>query len=463
MVNPFLSSKNYDTKTAVMLERANITDIGNAVAYTDGERVFINTPENLEKILPAYDDNMLKLLLWHEQMHMEFKHHRRYFKYVETMEKSTEEIAEKFNISKEEVNIIMDILVHDWLLEKYPELTDTAKKNLAQLRYRNALKFTFKTYTLEEMLTEYADFKKDCPPTEGGQGEGESDEQEKSDEQEQQENQKSKSNKKQDTETQQQTTTSHSESQETEDEEEESEQESPAEHDQTDWSELDNRDSKEFITKQEGDDYIDKINELKNKKIKLAQLTQTLNGLVTTTNLRTYKTPSYAQTGQHTILKGRQPVKASLYLCFDASGSMSRQLEMFKSIISQSIPQAMQVPTEWFSGWIDRDDHAELIKRCKNPESRNHDYYKGTFKDFMPVYANNGYSDDGDRTIELCWKAEQMGYSPIGITDGGWSLSWSVDKLKELKRTILVGQCPNWLKQVQEINPKIQIINVEGV
>ena len=198
MVNPFLSSKNYDTKTAVMLERANIIDIGNAVAYTDGERVFINIPENLEKILPAYDDNMLKLLLWHEQMHMEFKHHRRYFKYVETMKKSTEEIAEKFNISKEEVNIIMDILVHDWLLEKYPELTDTAKKNLAQLRYRNALKFTFKTYTLEEMLTEYADFKKDCPPTEGGQGEGESDEQEKSDEQEQQENQKSKSNKKND-------------------------------------------------------------------------------------------------------------------------------------------------------------------------------------------------------------------------------------------------------------------------
>ena len=125
---------------------------------------------------------------------------------------------------------------------------------------------------------------------------------------------------------------------------------------------------------------------------------------------------------------------------------------MFKEIISKSIPKAMQTPTTWCSGYgqkIGRDE-----------DGRSYDYYKGTFQDFMPVDADSGYSDDGDRTIELCWKAEQQGYSPIGVTDGGGQISWSIDKLKELKRTILVGQDDDWLKDVKKINPKIQTIYV---
>ena len=137
---------------------------------------------------------------------------------------------------------------------------------------------------------------------------------------------------------------------------------------------------------------------------------------------------------------------------FDASGSMGSEMETFKEIISKSIPQAMDVPTAWFSGACER------IPR--DPEGRSYDYYKGKFKDFMPVYANSGYDDDGDRTIELCLKAEKQGYSPIGVTDGGGQISWSKDMIKQLQRTILVGQRERWLKAVQEINPKIQIIVV---
>ena len=185
MVNPFLSSTNYDTETAIMLERAYITDIGNAVAYTDGDRIFLNTQDNLFKILPAYDDGMLKWLLWHERMHLELKHHNRFFKYVEEFEKEMETPAEafsdgaitlhakKFNITKDEVNIIMDILVHDWMSSKFPELVETAVNNLAQFRDRNSLKYTFKTNTLEEMLDEYSKFKhKDDEDKKEGKGEG---------------------------------------------------------------------------------------------------------------------------------------------------------------------------------------------------------------------------------------------------------------------------------------------------
>ena len=112
----------------------------------------------------------------------------------------------------------------------------------------------------------------------------------------------------------------------------------------------------------------------------------------------------------------------------------------------------MDVPTAWFSGY------GAKIPRSK--EGRNSDYYKGKFRDFMPVYANSGYDDDGDRTIELCLKAEKQGYSPIGVTDGGGQISWSRDMIKQLQRTILVGQRERWLKAVQKINPKIQIIVV---
>ena len=58
----------------------------------------------------------------------------------------------------------------------------------------------------------------------------------------------------------------------------------------------------------------------------------------------------------------------------------------------------------------------------------------------------------------MCFKAEQLGYSPIGVTDGGGRLSWSVGMIKQLKRTVLVGHSERWLKEVQEINPNIQII-----
>lgn len=127
-------------------------------------------------------------------------------------------------------------------------------------------------------------------------------------------------------------------------------------------------------------------------------------------------------------------------------------MDMFKEIISKSIPQAMDTPTVWFSGGN--------TKIKSDPKGKSYDYYKGSFKDFMPVYANNGYSDDGDRTIELCWQAEQLGYSPIGVTDGGGQISWSKDMIKQLKRTVLVGQNKHWLEEVQKINPKIQILDV---
>ena len=78
----------------------------------------------------------------------------------------------------------------------------------------------------------------------------------------------------------------------------------------------------------------------------------------------------------------------------------------------------------------------------------------------MQMRANGGYSDDGDRTIEMCLKAEQEGYSPIGVTDGGGQISWSRKMIKQLKRTILVGQNKHWLEAVQKINPKIQIIHI---
>lgn len=163
--------------------------------------------------------------------------------------------------------------------------------------------------------------------------------------------------------------------------------------------------------------------------------------------------PNPIKIGNKVVLKGSRPGYARLYLCFDASGSMGDELQTFKDIISKSIPQAMNTPTTWFSG------DGEKIKR--DPDGRSHDYYKGKFDDIMPVYATNGYSDDGDRTIELCLRAEREGYSPIGVTDGGGQLSWSIDMLKELKRTILVGQNKEWLEDAKRINPKIQILDID--
>lgn len=490
MVNPFLSSKNYDTETAIMLERANVLDIGCAVAYTDGDRIFLNTQDNLFKILPAYDDGMLKWLLWHERMHLELKHHNRFFKYidefnkyVEELEKMTKTPAEafsdtaieihtrRFNVTKDEVNIIMDILVHDWMKEKFPELVETAVNNLAQFRDRNSLKYTFKTNTLEEMLDEFAKFKHKDEETGAGEGEGESkeDKEEGGKETPSESDKEKEEDKPKKDESKTGRKPAHAEGghkdepkeeKETpaEESEPESEQPDPGHHDETDWSKLEDIDSKEFITKREAEGYIEEINEIKRTKIRLARITETLNGLVTTTKIRSYKTPSYMQTGQHTIFKGSKNGKASLYLCFDASGSMSSDMNTFKEIIGKAIPQALKTPTVWFSGYAYREEGRQVMRRCQDPEGRNDDYYKGTFADFMKISADSGYSDDGDRTIEMCYKAEQLGYSPIGITDGGGRISWSVDMLKQLKRTVLVGHSKRWLDEVQKINPNIQVI-----
>ena len=486
MVNPFLSSTNYDTETAIMLERAYVTDIGNAVAYTDGDRIFLNTQDNLFKILPAYDDGMLKWLLWHERMHLELKHHNRFFRYLEEL--SEEDTEDEFQVTKSEVNIIMDILVHDWMSTKFPELVDTAVNNLAQFRDRNSLSYTFKHNTLEEMLDEYRKFKhKDEDKKEGeGEGEEKDSEEKKEDEdskskgkgkgkvKDKKEDEPKEDEKKEDKKKKPSTDKAHAEGGHdstprektgkdtsevtSEPESEQPEPEAPGHHSETNWSKLDEIDSKEFITEREGNEWVEEINRLKNVKLRLARITKTLNGLVTDTKVRSYKTPSYMQTGQHTIFKGSKKGHANLYLCFDASGSMGGDMDTFKEIIGKAIPQALKTPTVWFSGYAYREEGRAVMRRCKDPEGRNDDYYKGTFADFMKISADSGYSDDGDRTIEMCFKAEQAGYSPIGITDGGGCISWSIDMLKQLKRTVFVGHSKRWLLAVQKVNPNIQII-----
>lgn len=471
MANPFLNNDSRDIETAIMLEQAYQHDIGKAVAYTDGDRIFINTDDNLFNILPAYDHNMLKWLLWHERYHKELRHHNRFFKYLHEL--NEEDTMDEFHVTKEEVNIIMDILVHDSLCKLFPELIETALINLAQMRNRNSLGYTFKTHTLEEMLDEYSKHKHQ---DEEDGGAGASEEGKETDEDGEGKGKgkgkakdpKSEGDKSEEKSESDKTEKAHGEGgdsgsmpsgrgkdgdPETKDAPApEPKKEPESEHDKTDWSKLDDIDSKEFIESDEADRYVYQINELKKKKFRLGKLTQTLNGLATTTRQRSYAMPSTIHVGKGVLLKGRTPGKTNLYLCFDASGSMGREMETFKEIISKSIPQAMDVPTAWFSGACER------IPR--DPEGRNYDYYKGKFKDFMPVYANSGYDDDGDRTIELCHKAEKQGYSPIGVTDGGGQISWSRDMIKQLQRTILVGQNEHWLKTVQKINPKIQIIVV---
>ena len=467
MSNVFLNNDSRDVETAILLEKAYQHDIGKAVAYTDGNRVFINTDDNLFNILPAYDHNMLKWLLWHEDYHKQLRHHNRFFKYLHEL--SEEDTMDEFHVTKEEVNIIMDILVHDSLCKLFPELIETAVNNLAQMRNRNSLGYTFKSYTLEEMLDEYSKHKHG--EDEEGTGDGEGEETDEKGEGKDKGEGKAKSK---DTKSEGDKSEEKSDKTETADGEGGDSHTTPSgkskdkdpeikdtpapkpepesEHDKTDWSKLDKIDSKEFIESDEADEYVYQINELKKKKFRLGKLTQTLNGLATTTKRRSYAMPSTIHVGKGVLLKGRTPGKTNLYLCFDASGSMGSEMETFKEIISKSIPQAMDVPTAWFSGACER------IPR--DPEGRNYDYFKGKFKDFMPVYANSGYDDDGDRTIELCLKAEKQGYSPIGVTDGGGQISWSRDMIKQLQRTILVGQRESWLKAVQKINPKIQIIVV---
>lgn len=470
MANIFLSQEPRDVETAIMLEQALVHDIGNAVAYTDGDRIFINTDDNLFNILPDYNHGMLKWLLWHERYHKELRHHNRFFRYLKELDEK--DTMDEFQVTKSEVNIIMDILVHDSLAKLFPELVETAVNNLAQMRNRNSLKYTFKTFTLEEMLKEYADYKHTDKSDEEKESDSKGEETEEKEDEDSKGKGKGKSKSKpEDKECKdkgdggktEESKKGHEEGGSSsgghKDEKAEDgapeikdEPEPEPEHDKTDWSKLDKLDDKEFIEKDEGDDYVRQINRLKAKKFRLGKLTQTLNGLVTTTTKRTYMKPSRIQLSDGIVLKGKERGRTQLYLCFDASGSMGREMETFKEIISKSIPQAMQTPTTWFSGY------GEEIKA--DPDGRNYDYYKGRFKDFMPVHADSGYSDDGDRTIELCYKAEQLGYSPIGVTDGGGQISWSKDMLKQLKRTVLVGQNKDWLECAQKINPKIQILDI---
>lgn len=458
MANVFLEHGGDDIETAILLENAKQCDLSeispsyeNAVAFTDGEKVFINSDDNLQRILPNYNKDMLKWLLWHERYHMELKHHKRYFTYLEELHTT----GSKSGLTKEEVNIIMDILVHDSLARMFPELVETAQSNLAQMRTCNSLKYTFTADTLEGMLDEYKKHKEE----EGKSKEDESEDKgtTKSDEPASEPSSEvSKSHKDASGEAEAKIPSKPTPSEDEEEKEDtpsepEEEEAGKGEHEKVDWSKLNNIDDTEFINKDESDRIERMINSLRRKKFKLARLTQTLNGLATTTKMRTYRVPSHIYAGKGVILKGKQAGKTSLYICFDASGSMGKELDTFKEIISKSIPQAMDVPCEWFAGC--RAEIAPYMRDC------GEGYYKGTFRDIMPVVATGGYNDDGDRVIELCLKAEEQGYSPIGVTDGGGDI-YKPATLKKLKRTILVGQYEPWLNDAKRINPNIQIISL---
>ena len=452
MANIFLSGTEEigrDVETAILLENANRIDIDNAVAYTDGDRVFINTDERLFELLPNYNSKMLKWLLWHEKYHMELRHHNRFFKYLSELEAS--KCEEEFQVSKEEVNIIMDILVHDSLSRLFPELVPTAIENLSQMRNRNSLRHTFTTFTLEDMLDEYKSAKKEDKKEEGGSekdSDGEADsekdgmgtpKEKKGDSKDDNKMRKDESKTGRKGHAEGGSGKKPKEEDTPEDRDPEiTDEPKPEEHDKTDWSKLEQIDPQEFIEASTSAYLKEKIEKLKRKQFRLAKITETLNGLVTNTRRRTYAKPSPIKVNGGVLLKGSKPGYTKLYLCFDASGSMGRELETFKEIISKSIPQALEVPCEWFT--------------------RN--YGKGKFKDILPIYADSGFNDDGDRVIELCWKAEQAGYSPIGVTDGGGKLSWSREHLEQLKRTVLVGQNPRWLEEVRKVNPKVQTLDI---
>lgn len=458
MANVFLTETPADIETAILYEKATIHDIKDAVAYVNAKgEMFVNTEDNLNRILPNYNDDMLRWILWHERYHTLLKHPTRYFNYMAS--------ASKFTLTHNEVNIIMDILVHDQLATKFPDLVDLAIENLSQFRHRNSLMYTFKTYTLEEMLQEYQDFKNQA------QEEGKGQEKEQDKEQEEEKAQDEKQGEGQ-AEGQQGQAEEKEEQEEEKDEgqaegqnegQDETEEKPTGEHSKSDWSKLKNRSEKEFITERETEVLTEKVNELKTTKIRLATLTETLNGLSTSTRKRSYAMPSPIRVGKNILLKGSTPGTAKLHLCFDASGSMGRELDIFKRIINQSIPQALLTPTTWFSGCIaDNDVDKSKLQDTDNNKFKYGDYYKGTFKDMKPVYADDGYIDDGDRTIELCWIAEQQGYTPIGITDGGGRISWAKLKLAELKRTLFVvpERESEWADKAKEINPHIQIIIV---
>lgn len=458
MSNPFLNNGHEEIETAILLEKAIQCDLSEinrkyekAVAFTDGNKVFVNSDDNLSKILPDYSHKMLKWLLWHEEYHNQLKHHNRFFRYLEEL--NEEETMDEFRVTKEEVNIIMDILVHDSLSKLFPELVTTALNNLAQMRNRNSLDYTFKTHTLEEMLDEYSKHKHLDDDKSGAGSEGEEGDPDKTEETDEDKDGKKKADKKGHEDGGSDSPKKSPKATDDEIDEDDTKPTPPApEHHKTDWSKLDEIDTTEFIDEYESEVIQSAIVRLKQKKLKLARLTEKLNGLATTTRVRSYAIPSYIRAGENTILKGRKQGKASLYLVFDASGSMGEELSLFKKIISETIPQAMTVPTEWFSG---SNSHI----KPNFSSGKGYDYYKGTFKDIISVYANSGYSDDGDRVIALCLEAEQQGFTPIGVTDGGGGI-YEPDVLKKLTKTVLVGNNKRWLEKAKEINPRIQTIDI---
>ena len=451
--NPFLEIDNRDTTTALLYEKAKVMDIKKAVAYTDGKQMYINTEENLNKILPDYNTKMLKWLLWHEKMHIELKHHPRYMKMVNDAEN-------ELGLTKEEVNIIMDILVHDWEKEKFSDCVETAEKNYAQMRDRNSLMFTFETNTLEGMLKEYSEFKKS---QEGGSSSSEESKEDKSEESEENKSEtkdsKPEEDNKSETKDNKPNNNKGSKSEKTSAKEEPASK--PSRHHEVNWKKLEDIDTNEFI-----DDYqaeqLDKIaKRIEIKRIQLGRLTQKLNGLASTKRERSYRLPSHIPTQKGVMLKGKTPGHVDLCLVFDASGSMSEEISTFKKVIKNSIPSAMECPCLWFSGFTNKGScYLNQFRHEKQYHGELYnDYFEGLFKDFLPIWANNGYDDDGDRTIELCWQAEQKGLTPIGVTDGGGCLNYP-NTLRKLQRTVLVGHRPEWLRKVKQINPRIQTIEL---
>jgi hypothetical protein len=461
MSNPFITSDTKDLLVAKLYDKAHFIDIGNHIAYTNGEthEVFINTEDNLQKLLPNYNQDMLKALLLHEEWHNELLHPQRYHEYVSHLMDTygdSEGIPSNI-LTQEEVNVIMDILVHDRLQLRYPELVPIVKENYGQFRDTNSLNYSFKTDTLEQMIDEYREQK--STDEEGGSSSGGHGPTDKTPDSAEDDGigtpTPTKETKSDDTKEtsdavksgQAGTGTGKGKGSVTDMKAPEltnkTDIDSP-EPKYRDWSGYENIDKKEFIETYDVNKYLNEIQKLKTMRIRLAKLTKTLNGLVTSKVNRTYSLPSYTMSAMDSslIFKGKQKSKASLYLCFDASGSMSRVLDLFRDIISHSVPQALQTPCDWFTD----------------------EYGHGTYRDMMKVEAESGYSDDGDRVLELCFKAEQQGYTPIGVTDGGggvYGTRISYDDIKSLKRTIIVTNSTYWAEELKRYNKNIQIINIE--
>lgn len=472
-----------DLKTAELFDKAVITDIGNAVAYTDGNRIFINTNEKLYKLLPHYDEyKMLKWLLWHEEFHKELFHHKRFHEFVDRRHTPV-------NLEQQEVNIIMDILVHDSLCKMFPELIETARANCAQLRDCNSLHYPFKARDLMAMLEEYSEYKKEQEgkgtPSGGGGSDTPEDEDKDETSDDTDETPMNIDNvdgpaKDDDSSTGSAPIDDIPTSQEVDPT---SIKLAPASNSDSkepknkikepDWSILDDIDEEEFIDKWEGEELIRQAKRLQIKRINMGKITRKLASLSTTIKERTYRRPSRRQGLYGNVLaKGKICSQASLYLIFDASSSMYNEMQMFKEIISVSVPGAMNTPTEWFAGsgadakTKNQDPESETLKKLVL-NAREH-AHKGVFKDFMKVQARNGTGCDGDNVIELCYAAEQKGFTPIAVSDlqcsnltyKDTSPTWDI--VAKLRRTIIVG--PEYEKstfdKIKEHNSHIQVFMV---